>query len=65
MIRFVYYFNEIMKNCFRKTSITHKKYLTLQLKEDSDPFSAKSAVQIFALNLAYTFLLLNFLITGM
>ena len=65
-----------MKNCFAflcfkdlthaylvKTSITHNKYLQAQLKEDNDPISAKSAAQILPLNLALTFLLLNFLIT--
>ena len=45
-----------------KTSITHNKRLTFQYLEDNDPVSAKSAVQILSLNLAYTLLLLNFLI---
>ena len=35
-----------------KTSITHNKYLTPQLKEDNDPISAKSAAQKLSLNLA-------------
>ena len=48
-----------------KTSITHSKYLTFLFFEDNDSISAKSAAQILPLNLAYTFLLLNFLITGL
>ena len=45
--------------------MTHNKYLTFLFFEDNDPISAKSAAQILSLNLAYTFLLLNFLITGL
>ena len=35
-----------------KTSLTHNKYSTPQLKEDYDPISAKFAAQILSLNLA-------------
>ena len=45
--------------------MTHNKYLTFLFFEDNDPISAKSAAQILFLNLAKTFLLLNFLITGL
>ena len=45
--------------------MTHNKYLTFSFFEDNDSISAKSAPQILYLNLAYTFLLLNFLITGL
>ena len=48
-----------------KTSMTHNKYLTFLFLEDNDSISAKSAAQILSLNLAYTFLLLNFLIAGL
>ena len=47
-----------------KTSMAHNKYLTFLFFEDNDSISAKSAAQILSLNLACTFLLLNFLITG-
>ena len=43
----------------------HNKYSTFLLLEYSDPISAKSADQILSLNLAYIFLLLTFLITGL
>ena len=43
-----------------KTSITHVKYLTTRFLEDNDTISAKSIAQILSLNLAYTFLFLNF-----
>ena len=45
--------------------MTHNKYLTFLFLEENDSISAKSAAQILALNLALTFLLLNFLITGL
>ena len=48
-----------------KTSMTHNKHLTFLLLEDSDPISAKCTAQILPLNLAYIFLLLNFLNTGL
>ena len=48
-----------------KTSMTKNKYLTFLFLEDSDSISAKSAVQILSLNLACTFRLLNFLVTGL
>ena len=48
-----------------KTSITHNKYLIILFLEGNDPISAKSTAQISSLNLAYTFLLLNFVITGL
>ena len=41
------------------------KYLTFLFLEDNDPVSAKSAAQILALNLTWSFLLLNFVITGL
>ena len=41
----------------------HNKYLTFLFLEDNDPISGKSAVPLLSLNLAYTFLLFNFLIT--
>ena len=43
-----------------KTSIKHNKYLKPRLKEDNGTISAKSADQILSLNLAHTFLYLNF-----
>ena len=45
--------------------MAHNKYLILRLEEDNESLSAKSAAQILSLNLAQTFLLLNFLITGL
>ena len=48
-----------------KTSLTHNKYLTFLLLENNDPISAKPAAQILSLNLTYTFLLLDFLVTGL
>ena len=45
--------------------MTHNKYLTFLCFEDSDSITAKSAAQILSLNLAYAFLLLNLLITGL
>ena len=45
--------------------MTHNEYLTFLFLEDNDSISAKSAAQILSLNLAYTFLLLDFLITGL
>ena len=45
--------------------MTHNNYLTFLSFEDNDPISAKSAAQILSLNLSYTFLLLNFLITSL
>ena len=45
--------------------MTHNKYLTFLFLEDNDPISAKSAAQIFSFNLAKTFLILSFLITGL
>ena len=44
-----------------KTFTPHKKCLTLPFLEDNDPISARPTVQILSLNLAYTFLFLNFL----
>ena len=38
----------------------YNKYLTPKFLVGNDPVSAKSAAQILYLNLAYTFLLLNF-----
>ena len=43
----------------------HNKYLTLLFFVENDSISAKSAAQMLSLNLAQTFLLLNFLITGL
>ena len=43
----------------------HNKYLTLLFFVENDSISAKSAAQMLTLNLAQTFLLLNFLITGL
>ena len=48
-----------------KTSMTHNKFLTFLFFEGNDSISAKSACQILSLNLAYAFLLLDFLITGL
>ena len=48
-----------------KTSMTHNKCLTFLFLEDNDSISARYAAQILSLNLAYTFLLLNFLTTGL
>ena len=45
--------------------MTHNKYLTLLFFVDNDSISAKSATQILYLNLAYNFLLLDFLMTGL
>ena len=45
--------------------MTHNEYLTFLFLEDNDSISAKSAAQILSLNLAYTFLLFDFLITGL
>ena len=43
----------------------HDRYLTFLFFEGNDSISAKSAAQILFLNLAYTFILLNFLITAL
>ena len=43
----------------------HIKYLTFLFFEDNDSISTASATQILSLNLEYTFLLWNFLITGL
>ena len=48
-----------------KRSLTHNKYLTILFLEDNDSISAKYAAQILSLNLAQTFLHLNFLVTGL
>ena len=47
--------------------MTHNKYLTYLFLffAGNDSISAKCAAQILSLNLSYTFLLLNFLITGL
>ena len=45
--------------------MSHNKYLTFLFLEDNYPILAKSAAQILSLNLAKTFFLLNFLITGL
>ena len=47
-----------------KKFIAHYKHLTLQLKEDSDSISAKSAVQKLSLTLENNFLLSNILMNG-
>ena len=36
-------FKGLTQACLVKASITHNKYLTSQLKEDTDPILAKSA----------------------
>ena len=48
-----------------KTYMTHNKYLTSQFLEEIDPILAKYAVQFLSLNVAYTLLLLKFLIIGL
>ena len=48
-----------------KRSMPHNKYLTLLLFVDNGFISVKSVAQILSLNHAYTFLLLNLLITGL
>ena len=45
--------------------MTYNKYLTLFLFQDNDPISAKSDAQILSLNLAETFLFLNYLSAGL
>ena len=45
--------------------MTHNESVTFLFLQDSGPISAKFAAQILSLILAYTFLLLNFLITGL
>ena len=45
-------------------SIAHKRYLRLLFFLLNDCMSAKSTPHILSLNCEYTFLLLNFLITG-
>ena len=53
------------KDLFLKQNQRHNKYLRVLLFEDNRPISAESTNQILSLNLAKTFLLLNFLITGL
>ena len=48
-----------------KTSTSHNKYLNFQFLENNDLISAKSAAHMLSLNVAYAFLLLNSLITGL
>ena len=43
--------------------MTHTKYLKFLFFEDNDFILVKSAAQILSLNLEYTFLLLNVLVT--
>ena len=43
----------------------HNKYFTFLFLEENYSTSAKSSAQILPLNLAYTFLLLKLLITGL
>ena len=45
--------------------MAHNKCLTFTFLEDIDSITAKSALQILSLNLAYAFLLLNFIVTGL
>ena len=45
--------------------MTHNKYLTPSLSENNHFMSTKSVAQILSLSLRYTFLLLNFVITGL
>ena len=45
--------------------MTHNKYLIFLFFEDNGSISVKSAAQILSLKLAYTSLLLNFLVTGL
>ena len=45
--------------------VTHNKYLTLLFFEDNDSISAKSAAKILSLNVAYTFVFSNFLISDL
>ena len=45
--------------------MTHKKYLTFLFLENNDLISAESTAQILYLNLAKTFLLFIFFITGL
>ena len=45
--------------------LTHKRYLILLFFLLNDCMSAKSTPNILSLNYQYTFLLLNFLITGL
>ena len=45
--------------------MTQNKYLTFLFLEYNNSILAKSAAQILSSNLAYTFLLLNFLVTGL
>ena len=53
-------FKGLTQAYYVKTSITNNKYSTPQPKEDNDLNSAKSATQTLSLNLAWTFLILNF-----
>ena len=45
--------------------MAHNEYLIFLFLEDNDPISTKSVAQILSLNLAKSFLLLNFLVTGL
>ena len=45
--------------------MTHNKYITLLFFEDNDLISSNLAAQILPLNLTYTFLILNFLISDL
>ena len=45
--------------------MTNNKYLTFLFFENNVPILAKSPAQILSLDLAYTFLLFNFLVTGL
>ena len=78
MIRFIYYLDKSILNCFTfllfqclthtylmKASMTHNKYSTILLFEGNNFISAKSAAKILSLNLAQTIVLLNFLITSL
>ena len=58
-------FKGLSHACLVKTSMTHIKYLTSLFFEDNDFILAKSAAQKLSLNLTYTFLLLNVLVTGL
>ena len=57
-------FKDLYQTYFQKISTSRNKYLTPQFLKEKDPTSFKSTVRMSSLNLAYTFPLLNFIITG-
>ena len=58
-------FKDLAHTHLAKRSMAYNNYLTFLFLEENDPIAAKSAVQILSLNLAWHFLFLICLVTGL